>query len=223
MFKAVLFDMDGVIINTEPVYLEVEMKLASELGIPLTEDIQKRYTGVHHSMMWNDLKIAHDFSMTSDEITEIESRLVNSYYLHGNLEPIEPTIELIKKLYTEGIYIAIATSNDDCNANSVVERLGIKQFISTVVTNSNVKNCKPAPDIFLLAADLLGLEPKDCVVVEDSKSGCLAAKTAGMKVVAYQNPHSGNQDLSAANIVIHDMGELTLQMLLILFGMQMSK
>lgn len=223
MFKAVLFDMDGVIINTEPVYMEVEMKLASELGIPLTEDIQKRYTGVHHSVMWNDLKIAHDFSMTSDEITEIESRLVNSYYLHGSLEPIEPTIELIKKLSSEGIYCAIATSNDECNANLVVERLGIKRYVSTIVSSSNVRKCKPAPDIFLLAADLLGVESKDCVVVEDSKSGCLAAKAAGMKVVAYQNPHSGNQDLSAANLVIHDMGELTLHMLLILSGMQIDK
>jgi len=209
--------MDGVVVNSEPAYMKIEVELTSQLGIPLTEEEQKQYSGVHHNVMWKALKEKYGYEMLVDEIAGIESRMIDDYYKNGDLMPINTTIELIKELFIKGIKCAIATSSDGYNAEHVVKRLGISKYISAIASSSKVKNCKPAPDIFLLAADMLGLEPKNCIVIEDSKSGCIAAKAAGMRTVGYRNPYSGNQDLSAADIIVDDIGELSFKALSLFF------
>ena len=214
MLKAVLFDMDGVLIDSEPAWENVEMKLAAQLNIPLTEELQKRYTGVHHSVMWNDLKSIFNYREKVLTMVNLESCLMAEYYKHGNLLPIIPTLELIKELRVNKIDCAVATSNDRSNAEFVAKRLGLAQYISAIVSSSDVDKCKPAPDIFLAAAGRLGRSPHECLVVEDSHSGCVAAKAAGMKVVGYKNPNSGSQDLSLADKIVMDMNELNPELLI---------
>lgn len=213
MLKAVLFDMDGVLIDSEPAWEKVEMKLAKQFNIPVTKELQKRYTGVHHSVMWDDLKSIFGYEEKAETITNLESCFMTEYYKNGNLLPILPTMDLIKELRANNIDCALATSNDRKNAEYVTERLGLTKYISVIISNSDVNNCKPAPDIFLAAADNLGRKPRECLVVEDSRSGCIAAKAAGMKVVGYKNPNSGNQDLSSADKIILDLNELSIEVL----------
>lgn len=211
MLRAVLFDMDGVIIDSEPAYVRIDVELANELGFPLSEDEQRLYAGTAPRAMWEDLKDKHSLPQSVETLVDMEAERVEAFYDSGDLKPISATIQLIRDLNRSGIACAIATASFEQNAHRVMERLKIRPFISAVATSSQVKNGKPAPDIFLLAAHLLRFRPKECVVIEDSKNGCLAGRAAGMKVVGFKNLNSGNQDLSAAHHIVSDMRELTVE------------
>ncbi len=220
MLRAVLFDMDGVIVDSEPTYVNIDIGIANELGFPFTEAEQRSYTGSSPRKMWEELKEKHHLPQSVDLLVEMEAKRVRAFYESGDLKPISATLQLIRELNRDGIACAIATSSLEQNAHKVMERLKIRPFIGAVATSSQVKNCKPAPDIFLLAAHLLRFRPEECVVIEDSRNGCLAGKAAGMKVVGFINPNSGNQDLSAADLRISDMSELTVDRLKALIDTQ---
>lgn len=95
----------------------------------------------------------------------------------------------------------------------VVKKLGIDNCFEVLVSGDYVKNSKPAPDIFLYAADKLKVKPHECVVIEDSYNGVHGAKKAGMKVIGFKNPNSGNQDLSEADFIIDSLGEELLEII----------
>jgi HAD superfamily hydrolase (TIGR01509 family) len=213
MLRAVLFDMDGVIIDSEPAYLKIHTGMARELGFPFTEADQRYYAGSSARIIWEDLKEKHHLSQSADMLVEMHAKRVRAFYESGDLKAISATIQLIRELNHSGIACAIATSSVEHNAHKVMERLKIRPFIGAVATSNQVKNGKPAPDIFSLAAHLLRFRPEECVVIEDSKNGCLAGKAAGMKVVGYINPNSGNQDLSSADLRMSDMSALTVESL----------
>jgi beta-phosphoglucomutase-like phosphatase (HAD superfamily) len=104
----------------------------------------------------------------------------------------------------------------------MMNRTGLGALFDRVISGGSVKNGKPAPDIFLKAAGLLGVEPADCVVIEDSRNGVIAAKSAGMKCVGYKNPNSGVQDLSCSDLVVDDMRKIDYNLLVSLSGGEYS-
>lgn len=213
MLKAVLFDMDGVIVDSEPVYVQAEMELAGRFHIPFSTEVQKRYVGVHHEVMWSDLKKLYGFDCQAAELSAMEDAIINDHYEKGALIPIPETVELIRKAHAEGIMCAIATSNTEKNAAAVIKRLGLESNIAYIASSCKVVSCKPAPDIYYLALAELGVKAEECVAIDDSEKGIWAAKAAGLHAIGYVNPNAGKQDFGAADFVTCDMADVTLPLL----------
>ncbi len=201
MSKAVLFDMDGVLVDTEPEYRKIEAVIFSRLGIAPTEEDLKSYVGKGQFDVWSELKKKYGFAEDLKELVGSEERIAREIYLNRSLKPIKPAVELLKNCARSGFKTAVATSSFKENAENAITRLRLKSYIDVIVSGEMVSKTKPSPDIFLLAAKLLDIDPKECVVIEDSKNGVLAAKAAGMKVIGYKAPESP-QDLSQADMVV---------------------
>lgn len=208
MLKAVLFDMDGVLVDTEPEYRRLVIRLGKKVGIKLTESELYAYMGHSVREMWAALKEKYGFAQDPDALVQMENSVMGDYYEKGPLCPIAPSVALLKSCAQRGLKVAIATSSVGENAQSVVRRLGLGAYVQAVSSACRVQKAKPAPDIFLLAARLLGVEASECVVIEDAQSGVQAARAAGMKVVGFRPP-GGVADVSAADIVAASLDEIT--------------
>jgi len=213
MLKAVLFDMDGVMVDTEPLYLRTELELTRKLNIPFSLEFQKRFIGVHHEVMWRELKKLHDIPYSAAELSEMEDSIMDAYYAAGELIPVPHTAGLIRAVAEAGIMCAIATSNSEKNAANVVKRMGLEGEISFIASSCKVEACKPAPDVFYLALSELNVKPEECVAIDDSEKGIQAAKAAGIKAIGFINPNAGHQDFSQADYTTGDMRTVTLGLL----------
>ena len=213
MLKAVIFDMDGVIVNSEAVYHRCEIKIAELNGLPLTISDFSQYEGIYLSTMWQELKEKYTLDINVSSIIEQEEAMMREYYSNGYLDVISETVDLIRFLHSKGVLCAIATSSITESALAVISRLDLSKYIETMVSGSLVLKCKPFPDIFLKCLETIHAIPDECVVVEDSMSGCIAAKTAKLKVIGYRNPFSRKQDLSHADVIVDNIGEIDLKML----------
>ncbi|WP_443770004.1 HAD family hydrolase [Anaerostipes sp.] len=211
MLKAVIFDMDGVIVDTEPGYFHAINDFLAHFGKSIDKKFNERLFGVSSKYAWKQI-IEHTglTDLTAQQgvegmENEREKRLKKEGY-----QPIDGTIALIKSLSEKKIPIAVASSSPIKEIDRVMDVLNLRSYFQSIVSGSDeCKNAKPFPDVFLKAAQKLGVDPKHCLVIEDSDNGALAAKRAGMKVIGYQNQEYGNQKLKDADYVVTDMKDVT--------------
>ncbi len=208
-FEAVIFDMDGVLVNSEPFYVEVEQNNFRKLGLTILEDEHKTYQGTATDRMWEIIKEKHAIKQTVEELVEMTNSIVTPYF--ASLEVIDsmPGVkQLIKQLKEDKFPLALASSSYPDVIEIILQKTGLKNYFDVVVDSQMAGASKPEPDIFLLAAQKLGIQPERCVVIEDSTNGIKAAKSAGMYCIAYAGPGSELQDQSQADAIISDFGEL---------------
>jgi HAD superfamily hydrolase (TIGR01509 family) len=210
--KAVIFDMDGVIVDTEPEYQRVEMELVKKYDRSMTLDDLKEYTGINSVVMWTHIKERLNLPQSVEELYQEEERLMQEYYENGDLKVIEPTVSLIKSAHEQGYRTGIASSSEKININLVLSRLNIGDCFDAVVSGSEVPRHKPYPDIYLHTAQLLGVAAEECIVVEDSMAGVAAARAAGMRVIRYVAGGS-QKDIGEADYLVSDMAEVTVPLL----------
>lgn len=200
MLKAVIFDMDGVLVDSEPLHYEVNrITMQEEWGKDLDYQYYKQYIGSTVMAMWN--KIIKDFSMegyTAKELFDLSEKVKERLVDEKGYPEVPGAVAFVKSISSK-YKLAVASSSALVNIEKNVAKLGIAEDFDTLVTGLSVKNPKPAPDIFLKAAEQLGVKPEECIVVEDSCNGTRAAKAAGMACIGFINPGSGEQDLSAAD------------------------
>jgi HAD superfamily hydrolase (TIGR01509 family) len=208
--------MDGVLVDSEPEYKRLEAELALSVGVTLSDEDMKDNVGKGQPAMWKDLKKKYGFEADPLDLMAEEARLARRFYEHDRLKGIEPAIDLLKRCARDGLKIAIATSSLEENAKLAVKGLELEAYVGAIAGGDKVERSKPAPDIFLLAAKLLGTAPEECVVIEDSGNGVFAAKEAGMKAVGVKASDS-DQDLSGADIVVETLEEMRIECLRSLF------
>jgi beta-phosphoglucomutase family hydrolase len=213
MIKAVIFDMDGVIVDSEPMHIEAEKQTLLKYGVKITTAELRTYTGTTAEFEFNDLIRKYKLNTTANTLFN-EKEDILFRLLEERTEPTKGVIDLIKNLKQHGFKLGIATSGHRKLARYYLDKLGIEPLFDTVVCAEDIARSKPDPEIFLKAAQRLGAEPTECIVIEDAKLGIEAATRAGMKCIGYSNPNSGNQDLSKANWVVSDFTKLDLQRLL---------
>ena len=209
MLKAVIFDMDGVIIDSEPLHARAAILAMKKYNVALTEDYCYGFVGSTARHLLEVLREQYSLSASLDELMEANDRMKEALVAAEGYPAIPFVGELMAALHGAGLRLAIASSSPMEDIRETVSRLRLTDYLECLVSGMQVKSPKPAPDIFLEAAGRLGVAPSECLVIEDSCNGLNAARSAGMARVAFYNPHSGKQDLSAANYVIEGFEEIT--------------
>lgn len=213
MYKNFIFDMDGVLVDSEPLHYKIMTQVFSELQLSLTKQYRYSLTGMAGMPMWE--KIVKDYQLpkkASDYLafhTEVFFRELPNH----EITEVKGVIQLLQRLKEHEYTLALASSSSLQLIDVFTQKLGIHSYFDVIVSGQTLPRSKPFPDIFLKVASLWAVPTQDCIVLEDSYNGVKAAKSAGMKCIGYQNPNSGNQDLSKADIIVHSMDEITFDLL----------
>ena len=209
--EAVIFDMDGVLIDSEPIHIEIERKLFDKLGIAVSADIHRTYLGTAGDYMYNDIKTRFGLSQPIEELLEFDENFRVDYFKSlGKMNLNEGVLEFLNLIKSSGIRLAVATSSSPEMAKTLLERCGIISFFDAVVTTSEAGKSKPGPEVYLLAAQKIDVKPSGCLVFEDSPNGLLAAKNAGMHCVAIETSSVNVLELSKADYVIKTFSGMTI-------------
>ncbi len=195
--------MDGVILDSEPIYYQIETELFRNLGITISDEEYHTFVGLSMMEMWRKIKNNHNLKGKIENLVESNNKVVCQYF--SNLENLHPTPfleQFMQNLLEKNIKLAVDSSSSKKLINIILEKLKLKKYFEICVSGNEIKNGKPAPDIFLHTANLLKVKPEECLVIEDSTNGVKAAKSACMGCIGFQNLNSGNQDLSAADMII---------------------
>lgn len=211
--KAFIFDMDGVIIDSEPIHSQVIKEFLNNHHYSITDKELDQYVGMTSTAVFSILKQKYQLPGSAEDLTIEHMEEFKHYIKNHHIQPIAGIKQLLAKLQKQNIPTAIASSSPLDVIEFVADDFKITHYFSFLVSGENVPKGKPAPDIYLETAKKLNLNPADCVVLEDSKNGSIAAKTAGMYCIGFANPNSGNQDLSIADTIIHRIDDINLQKL----------
>ena len=199
--KAFIFDMDGVIIDSENLHSVTKVQAIRSFGVEVSEaDLNlQSYVGRSAKSFFSDVLAKKKHELYQKILRE-----------DPDLKPIDGIPELLARLKEKGYKIGLGSSSIMANVQLVLNRFGIIDYFDAIAAGSEVENAKPAPDVYLLAASRLGIAPENCTVVEDATAGIAAAKAAGMRCIAVRNPNSGAQDFSQADEVIDRYAEIKL-------------
>lgn len=209
MIKCIIFDMDGVLINTEPVHFGIWKQICAERGVTLEYERYIECIGSTLDFLYDVLQKWYGLSFHNDPTAQDRYAELKAQYLRENGVPeIEGAAAAVKKLYEKGYLLAVASSSAPEYIEHSMGELGIDKYFCRMISGELVKHPKPAPDVFLEAAKQLQCSPEECLVIEDSRNGSLAAKAAGMTCLGFRNPDSGNQDLSAADEIFTSFADL---------------
>lgn len=209
MIKTVIFDMDGVIVDTEPVHKYAYDQHFIELGIDVSEEMYASFTGNSTRNVFQKLKSHFDLTYEVEDLILRKRHLFNDAFdTKPDLELIEGVLDLIKELHANGIQLILASSASNSTINRVFNRFDLNQYFTHKVSGEDFPKSKPDPAIFLHAASLSKAPKEHCVVIEDSTNGIKAAKDAGIYCIGYKSRNSKNQDYSLADQIIEHFSEI---------------
>jgi HAD superfamily hydrolase (TIGR01509 family) len=197
---AVIFDMDGVIVDSEPHHERAFYQVLRELGHQLEHGMKfEDYVGRSDFEMWVDFVARHKPPQTVEELVAMKRKRVIE--VMRTVQPIFPGLpDLVEKLAAR-FSLAVASGSEHPVIQAVLSLKGLQRFFSAIVSSADVVNGKPAPDIFLRAAQLLQVPPTECWVIEDSIPGVTAGLAAGMRVIAITNTHPAEELGQATHVV----------------------
>jgi len=210
-FDAVIFDMDGVIADSEPVHGIAFDAVLRPLGHVIGPELRASLMGHGHHENWHTL--SDHFGLTNVDVLKdayVAALLAGLAETHETLPGVR---EVIDALRVAGVRIALASSSQDTWIEALLSGLGLSDAFDAVVSGSHVEHAKPAPDIYLLAAKTIGVPPARCLVIEDTPAGIASAKSAGMFAVQTRSASSAFPPIEGADLVLGSLLEFDLALL----------
>ena len=207
--KAVLFDMDGVIVDTEPLHRKAYFSMFKEYGMDVTEELYATFTGASTKKVCNTLIDKFGLDATHEDLTNVKRAFFKDlFYNDSEFDLIPGVRQLIEHYYNNGVKLVLASSASRVTIDMVFEKFGLEPYFLGKISGADLKESKPHPEIFELAAKMAEEPIENCMVIEDSTNGILAAHRAGIFCSAYNSENSALQDLSLANISVNEFHEL---------------
>jgi HAD superfamily hydrolase (TIGR01509 family) len=203
--SAVIFDMDGVLVDSEPLHMKVEQEFFRDHGLPVDEAEHETYVGSstinmftwiarRHPTEWNRL------DMTPTEAARLEQGRYEAVMHQQGVPEIPGAAEIMRTLHSRGLKIAVASSAPHRQIDYVLEKLACRDIVECVLSGEDVPHSKPDPAIYLATARCLKVPPETCWVIEDSDNGITAAKAAGMACISYRNHTNTQADTTVTSL-----------------------
>lgn len=211
--RAVIFDFDGVIAETEHIHIQAEQQTMLKYSVNISENELHEFTGTTAKHMFMELIKRYKLNTSFDEIFNEKEKIMFKL-LQTDVQPTKGVIELLRNLKMKNKKLGIGSSSHRRLITYVLKKLKIESLFDAVIAAEDITHGKPNPEVFLKCARMLGTEPTQCLVVEDAALGLQAAKAAGMFCLGYRNPHSGKQDLTQADYVTDDFTKLDIEKLI---------
>jgi beta-phosphoglucomutase len=213
MIKAVLFDLDGVLVSTDEYHYRSWVKLSNEEGFDFFDhEFNHKFRGVARMECIEIITKASGRSYTPEQKQELADRK-NRYFVESLLTVTQDALlpgalSTLQELKKRGIKTAVASNSR--NAVTIIKQIGIEKLLDAIIDGHQIENSKPDPEVFLLAAKKVGTPPANCLVVEDAITGIESAKRAGMKALGVGT----KERLPNANIVVPDLSAISVDDLL---------
>ena len=208
-FYAVIFDLDGVLADSEPWWNQIDAKLLAEHGVSYRGEYHRNVLGVSYRLAVEFYKNAFHISASVEELMRRRGEIATDFFANrvGLFPSAKTTLEQLREMK---LHLAVATSSVSASARPFLDRTGIRSLFSVVVTGDEVQQGKPHPDIYLRTAKKLGISPEACLVVEDALAGIAAGKAANMRVAAipdrrFVDPREYEKE---ANYVLGSLSEI---------------
>ena len=205
--KAVIWDMDGVIADTAPYHFSAWQEVFRKRKVNYTEKDFKHNFGLRNDTIIRNI-LGRQIAQGEIDAIAKEKEETFRKVIRQKIKPLPGAVELIKSLRKQGFKMAIASSAPMENIRLITGSLGIDNCFQSIVTGQDVTEGKPSPQGFLLAAQRLGVEPKNCIVIEDAVAGVAAAKRAGMRCLAITNNHP-RESLKQADLIVDTLEAVT--------------
>jgi len=216
---AVIFDMDGVIVDTEPVYRRYNQEIFKKLDIQVDEITQRSYMGGTAKRKWSILKEKYSLPQTLEELIELQRTIFSQKEWNYKQLFFSEALPLLKSLKKHGISTALASSSEMRRIQTVMDQCELREYFDEIISGEDFERGKPDPQIFLHAAEKLGALVSNCIVIEDSFNGLTAAKTANMHCIGVRHKQI-NMDLTQADRVVASLADVNVDELRELFSLR---
>ncbi len=219
MLKAVIFDMDGVIVDSEPLHKKSYLKTFVEVCIEVDDTLFGSFTGKATLAICKELCTHFQLSQTPDALMALKRKHFERIFENDhNLALLDGVLPLIKDYYDHGLKMVLASSASMDNINRIFSRFDLDKYFVAKLSGADLKDSKPHPEIFIKAAKVSGQNATECIVIEDATNGIKAAKAAHIFCVGYQSANSKDQDYSEADLVISHFEEISFKKISSIFN-----
>ena len=208
MLEGIIFDMDGVLVDSEYTYFQSKSQILSEAGHEVEDSYHFQFMGTTSDYMWEKMKQEFSLPLSVAEYIQQMTALRQAMIKRDGIRVIPHVQEFVKGLSQAGLKLAVASSSSLAEIKVNLAEIGLSEYFSEVVSTEEVEHSKPAPDVYLAAAERIGIMPENCLGIEDTKNGTGAVRNAGMVCVGFANPAFPKQDLAFADRVVSSFAEL---------------
>lgn len=189
--KAVLFDHDGTIADSEQAHFEMWRDVLYKYNVELShEEYKNQYAGIPTTTNAKTIVDNHSLKVAPTALALAKAKITNDYLAKQAFPLMNGALESVRYFYEHGLKVGIVTGAGREGVNTTLENHGFEKYVSVVVSGDDVKNSKPAPDCYLLAADKLGLQPSECLAIEDTYNGSISAFRANIKCIGVSPSHN---------------------------------
>ncbi len=209
MLKAVLFDMDGVIVDTEPLHYKAYHLMFDDVNINVDKTLYASFTGQSTINICRRLVDHFKLNNSPEELVQLKRKHFKYLFEHDKeLSLIEGVLTCIKDYHENGLKLVVASSASMPTIDRIFERFDLNQYFSGKFSGADLEQSKPHPEIFIKAAAHTGFSKSECIVIEDSTNGIKAAHSAEIFCIGFKSPHSSGQNYDLADLVISSFEQI---------------